>query len=260
MKCYFHEDRDAIGTCINCGKVVCSLCAETIQGRLTCRMCVDSAWVDGTKQETTNESTSRTYATIDTPIDTGNRNLFLMGGIGNLILVVVVVFSFIAIQLSSSGVSVILIALINIVASATSPVGGILAVFGLFGLYRYYELTIALFAVITQISSMIASGIMNLVLSSGSLPSENISLLFAVSLIGAINGLVIGVTVYQARDYTGYKELTQITGLVFLISIVSIFYFNLIAAFARFLLAVIFFRAQMPQVGAWLSSDVHLDW
>ena len=41
MKCYVHPDVDAVGTCSNCGKFVCSSCAVDYKGKVTCKSCVE---------------------------------------------------------------------------------------------------------------------------------------------------------------------------------------------------------------------------
>ncbi len=39
MKCYIHNDVDAVGTCTSCGKPICQDCAQTVDGRLLCKDC-----------------------------------------------------------------------------------------------------------------------------------------------------------------------------------------------------------------------------
>ena len=43
MKCYYHPDRDAVGTCSQCGKACCHECIEDIGGALLCKDCMASA-------------------------------------------------------------------------------------------------------------------------------------------------------------------------------------------------------------------------
>lgn len=44
MKCFYHHDRDAVGTCKSCGKGVCPECAVDLQKGLACRnRCEDEA-------------------------------------------------------------------------------------------------------------------------------------------------------------------------------------------------------------------------
>lgn len=43
MKCYTHPDSEAIGTCTNCGKPVCTLCAVEVNGKIVCRSCAEKA-------------------------------------------------------------------------------------------------------------------------------------------------------------------------------------------------------------------------
>lgn len=41
MKCYVHPDVDAVGTCTVCGRSVCQNCAIDMNGKLTCKSCVE---------------------------------------------------------------------------------------------------------------------------------------------------------------------------------------------------------------------------
>ena len=40
MKCYIHNDVDAVGTCTYCGKSLCQDCVQTVDGKLVCKDCV----------------------------------------------------------------------------------------------------------------------------------------------------------------------------------------------------------------------------
>lgn len=51
MKCTFHPEAEAIGTCIRCGKPVCATCCTVAGGRVYCPSCVTSVFaVGGAKQ------------------------------------------------------------------------------------------------------------------------------------------------------------------------------------------------------------------
>lgn len=39
LYCASHPERVAVGTCVRCGKAICSDCAVHVQGRLTCKIC-----------------------------------------------------------------------------------------------------------------------------------------------------------------------------------------------------------------------------
>lgn len=43
MKCYSHQDRDAVGACISCGKAVCQECAQEVEGKIYCKGCAAEA-------------------------------------------------------------------------------------------------------------------------------------------------------------------------------------------------------------------------
>lgn len=45
MKCEYHPENDAVGACVNCGRMVCSECKATLGGRIYCKRCADEAFV-----------------------------------------------------------------------------------------------------------------------------------------------------------------------------------------------------------------------
>jgi len=43
MNCYNHPDVSAVGTCVNCGKAVCTECATNVAGKMYCPECAPLA-------------------------------------------------------------------------------------------------------------------------------------------------------------------------------------------------------------------------
>jgi len=41
LRCAFHPDREAIGTCVNCGKPVCQDCSDIVNGKYYCHQCAE---------------------------------------------------------------------------------------------------------------------------------------------------------------------------------------------------------------------------
>ena len=55
MRCYYHPEVEAIATCTNCGKAICSTCSVNVSGRVVCQSCIalgniDSARTSAPKQ------------------------------------------------------------------------------------------------------------------------------------------------------------------------------------------------------------------
>jgi len=50
MKCYLHEQAEAIGTCVGCGKFICKECSTEIQGKNYCKKCVDELFAEKNKE------------------------------------------------------------------------------------------------------------------------------------------------------------------------------------------------------------------
>ena len=40
MKCFYHAEKDAVGTCSQCGKATCRECVEDVGGALLCKGCM----------------------------------------------------------------------------------------------------------------------------------------------------------------------------------------------------------------------------
>lgn len=51
MKCFYHTDRDAVGTCSQCGRACCRECIKDVGGALLCKGCMSLAEVEVTAQE-----------------------------------------------------------------------------------------------------------------------------------------------------------------------------------------------------------------
>lgn len=50
MKCYNHEDRDAVGICVSCKKGICRDCAIEYNGKLYCKDCFENAKIKREKK------------------------------------------------------------------------------------------------------------------------------------------------------------------------------------------------------------------
>jgi len=44
MKCAYHSENDAVGVCVNCGRLVCSECRTTLGGKIYCEPCAGEAF------------------------------------------------------------------------------------------------------------------------------------------------------------------------------------------------------------------------
>ena len=69
MKCFNHEDRDAVATCQHCGKALCKACAS----RYTPCLCEECARL--LQEQAAQQASTRTAAS---PAASVLRNLFFM--------------------------------------------------------------------------------------------------------------------------------------------------------------------------------------
>lgn len=42
MKCYDHQDQEAVGVCTSCGKNICANCAMEVGGKIVCKSCAQN--------------------------------------------------------------------------------------------------------------------------------------------------------------------------------------------------------------------------
>ena len=92
--CAYHPDRDAVGACVSCGKLVCIECKTELAGKIYCNPCADSQFTSKTRPSKTetgvlageNTSGQGSSATIPQEIRGWNWGAFLLSwiwGIGN---------------------------------------------------------------------------------------------------------------------------------------------------------------------------------
>jgi TM2 domain-containing membrane protein YozV len=48
--CYIHQDAEAIGTCVGCGKFICKDCNTEIKGKNYCKTCLDELFDEKNKK------------------------------------------------------------------------------------------------------------------------------------------------------------------------------------------------------------------
>lgn len=91
MYCATYPGRAAVGTCVRCGRAVCSDCAVDVQGRLTCRSCVSA----GTRYPSATSAKSPGIAAVLSFLWSGLGQIY-NGQIGKgIFLVVVQIINFI---------------------------------------------------------------------------------------------------------------------------------------------------------------------
>jgi len=50
LRCSYHQDREAIGTCARCGRGVCDECHVTVNGKNVCKACIGTIASQGHKE------------------------------------------------------------------------------------------------------------------------------------------------------------------------------------------------------------------
>lgn len=66
MNCYVHPEKEAVGTCIGCGKFICSECVTEIQGKNYCKNCVNELFAQ--KNQELNQAKQQTNTSQPTPM------------------------------------------------------------------------------------------------------------------------------------------------------------------------------------------------
>lgn len=85
MKCAYHPDVDAIGTCVNCGRGVCVECKTLLGGKIYCQPCADEVFAKPVKraEDTAGQGA---LAVVPSEVKGWNWGAFLLSwiwGLGN---------------------------------------------------------------------------------------------------------------------------------------------------------------------------------
>jgi hypothetical protein len=59
MQCAYHPDREPVGACVSCGKLICMECKAALGGKMYCTPCADKIFIPS-KSETPSERTGTT--------------------------------------------------------------------------------------------------------------------------------------------------------------------------------------------------------
>lgn len=66
--CAYHSDREAVGACINCGKLVCDECKVILKGKIYCSPCVNDIYLGKTATKTSGlKATATEVASTEIP-------------------------------------------------------------------------------------------------------------------------------------------------------------------------------------------------
>jgi hypothetical protein len=90
MNCYIHADREAAGTCVGCGKFICTECTTAVGGKNYCPTCVSS----GVPSQ--NVSSTNTLAIISLVLSLVALPLTFCYGCGILFSIAAIILGFIA--------------------------------------------------------------------------------------------------------------------------------------------------------------------
>ena len=42
MNCYYHNDKEVVAACIECGRLICDECKVNINGKAVCKTCIET--------------------------------------------------------------------------------------------------------------------------------------------------------------------------------------------------------------------------
>ena len=144
-KCYFHDQTDAVGLCIECGKALCRQCAVAVGGRLRCESCYIESQLGPESQTLPKASEGRgERRPISEQKGKSRGTLFPVGASGSLVGIVMPIMSFVLLYGRSIGMTTQLWLFASV--SLLTALWFYLQSFGFFGLYRNYGEVMALLA------------------------------------------------------------------------------------------------------------------
>ena len=51
MNCAYHPDREPVGACVSCGKLICVECKTVVRDKIYCNPCVEKIFIEHTPDE-----------------------------------------------------------------------------------------------------------------------------------------------------------------------------------------------------------------
>lgn len=151
MKCYFHDQKDAVGFCVTCGRAMCKPCAVTVGGRLHCESCYIESQLGPETQTPATEGRTTPNAKV-----TPRPMLLSIGALGSLVGVLVPVVSFLLFYQWPEGPYIQLL-LLGVMSLLTGLWFAVQAV-GFLGVYRSYNEIMGLVAIVFGIITAVAHG------------------------------------------------------------------------------------------------------
>jgi TM2 domain-containing membrane protein YozV len=50
ITCYIHDDKNAVGTCVGCGKFICQECSTEVDSKYYCKPCINKLFLEKNKK------------------------------------------------------------------------------------------------------------------------------------------------------------------------------------------------------------------
>ena len=69
VTCAYHKRVDAVGACVNCGKLVCDECKVTIKGKIYCNPCVEELFAEKALVAASSRAQTTAAAVASTPAE-----------------------------------------------------------------------------------------------------------------------------------------------------------------------------------------------
>ena len=223
MKCYVHQNDDAVAVCKSCGKGVCNDCAIIISGNSYCKTCIESKGTRPPQPQTTT-----------TPTGVASKTQFTIGAAGAIISgIIALLFMFSSgfavfwwfLGISSSG----FFNFIAFIVAIALVVGLLMAGLGYLGIKRSFGRGIGTagfaFSIIVSVFLLVNAvlGLIALVSYTGRYSTNLWSVIYmiwglvTVVMFGVMQ-ILWGVAHIQIRQHTVNPGLTMATGIITIIA------------------------------------------
>lgn len=254
MKCFVHQDEDAVAVCKICGKGACNNCAIILSGDSYCKTCLETGRVRTTGVQTR----------IPVPAGTPSRTHFLIGSVGAIIAGVAALMHMILGFLTGYnflfGYMVYPYGIWMLGTGIPLATGLILAGIGYLGVSRNYGLGIgtagyafSIVAALSLLSLMVIGAIFSRGSWGFSYDSPSFFLAITNSIIFGTTQILWGVAHIITRRFTGNSSFALATGITLILSgaltasvLVS---FSGIALFlpAEIMVVILFLTSSLPE-------------
>jgi len=221
--CENHPDRDAMGKCIRCGKLVCSDCTYQGDGPTMCTTCAS-----GTQQRSSPWDSEPSPWDQAPYMDGQVQNHLNLGMIAGLLWIITAIFSLGQnwLIMNSMYEALFVLTFVGVIGISLNFLESIFLAIGFNGLYLKYSEPVCRYAIYANLASL-GMNVVNMVIIPMVYSVNVFSVLSLFFIVVFVITIVTGYAFWKIRDSSANPRLPTLTGLVIIgtipMSLITIF-------------------------------------